>query len=102
MKTTIYIITTLLTFSFNSLYASGTELSERYIAATELTPSLPAEATFEESVPDQEYLYSVMLKVLAPVTPAEADFVEEGNEYSTVLEQLLPITPEEAEFNDSI
>jgi hypothetical protein len=102
MKTTIYIITTLLTLSFNSLYASGTDLSARYIATTELTPSLPVEATFEESVPDQESLYAAMLKVLVPVTPAEADFMEEGNAYSNVLNQLLPVTPEEAEFNDSI
>jgi len=102
MKTTIYIITTLLTLSFNSLYASGTDISARYVDATELSPSLPSEATFEESVPDQESLYAVMLKVLAPVTPSEADFMEEGNAYSNILNQLLPVTPEEAEFNDSI
>jgi hypothetical protein len=65
MKTTIYIITTLLTLSFTSLYASGTELPAKYIIAAELAPSLPVEATFEEST---------LLIELLPVIPAEAEF----------------------------
>lgn len=102
MKTTIYIITTLLTLSFNSLYAGGTELSARYVTATELTPTVPAEATFEENVPDQDYLYAVMLKILAPETPGEADFTDEGTGYGNIMSTLFPYTPDEAEFNDSI
>jgi hypothetical protein len=102
MKTTIYIITTLLTFSFNTLMASGESAPASIITDTELAPAIPVEATFEESVPDQDYTFRLALKVLAPVTPQEADFQEEIVATEPFNTDLAPTTPETAEFEDSI
>jgi len=102
MKTTIYIITALLTFSLNPLLARSESAPDGMITGTELAPSVPGQATFEESVPDQDNTYRFALKVLAPVTPAEADFQEEVMAAEMPAIDLVPSTPETAEFEDSI
>lgn len=102
MKTTILIITTLFTISFNSAFAIGTENPAGFIFSSELSPSVPAEATFEENVPDQANIKAFMLNVLAPVTPAEADFYDEEGTVNDISGDLLPDLPAEAGFNDTI
>ena len=102
MKTIMYILTAFLTFSFSTLYASANGDPERFISASELAPVVPVEATFEESVPDMDNLYSLMLKVLAPIAPTEADFSDNGASSPALLQNLEPVLPGEADFSDSI
>ena len=102
MKTSIYILTTLFTLSFTPLMASNTSVLERPPVATELTPSVPLEATFDESVPEQDITLKLALKLLAPVTPEEAEFYEAAEEVTAPSTGLEPVAPETADFEDSI
>jgi hypothetical protein len=102
MKTTLYIITALLTFSFNTLPDRSNAAPVRNITGTELNPVIPAIATFEESVPDQDNHFALALRTLAPVTPEEADFNESTPEAGVQTLDLAPETPDTAEFEDSI
>jgi hypothetical protein len=103
MKTTLYIITILLTFSFNTVAANNGSVPVRGISNTELTPTIPSVATFEESIPDQDLTFQIALKVFAPVAPDEADF-QEGSaiQADQLLPDLTPVLPDTAEFEDSI
>lgn len=106
MKATKYIQTLILTAIFclmsGVIFADGTEVRPTAncndalsVALTNLTPSLPAEATFDDDVTLTDLGY------LAPNTPIEATFddvPEAGNEM--ILQNLAPVTPSEADFDD--
>ena len=102
MKTTLYIITTLFTFSLNPLFAGSDPAPEKNLNPSGLNPNVPVVATFEESVPDQDLTYRIMLKVLAPSTPEVADFYETPEDVTPFLNELAPTVPDKADFSDTI
>ncbi len=102
MKTIMYILTAFLTLSFSTLYASGNSDPEPLVGATELAPVIPVVASFDESLPDLDNIYPLILKVLAPITPSEADFSDDWTPSSALLQTLEPVLPGEADFSDSI
>ncbi len=103
MKTTIYIITALLIFSLNTMATGLETVPVRNLTGSELAPAVPGTATFEESVPDQDFMFHIALQVLAPVVPDEADFQEETAILGDpLLPDLYPSVPASADFEDSI
>ncbi len=100
MKTTLYIITFLLTLSFSTLYAGEGSAPSRTASAGELTPMVPKEVTFDV-VSDDPVLVRWLLKVLAPSTPKVADFNEAAIADTLDMKSLLPTVPMEADFDDS-
>lgn len=139
MKTTqmitmksLYILTALLGFQFNTLFAAtgfseSTLLSNAImtsIATPILAPVTPAEATFEDVSEAGATAIDIVALIpmipmtadfsdgapeagiqinLAPVTPKEADFEEEKeNGNTTGTGGLAPVTPNDADFEDHV
>jgi len=103
MKTKVNIITFLLTFSIGWLYAGGDSAPARSFTPSELTPSVPSEATFEDSPPLDPSLLRWLERALTPSTPKEADFDEApAADINIDLSSILPTVPMEADFNDSL
>lgn len=75
MKTTIYILATLVAMQSSILCAGTPDLHPRPGSpSVKLAPVPPREATFEETVETMD------LSTYKPVTPMEADFPEESTE----------------------
>jgi hypothetical protein len=103
MKAKVNILTFLLTFSFGWLYAGGDSAPAPYLPASELTPSVPMEATFEDSPPENPSLLRWLERALSPSTPKEADFDETpAVDVNIDIVTILPTVPLEADFNDSL
>ena len=97
MKATTIILAAVLTLSMNVLFASNdgaTVISETNSFNTSLAPSIPAEATFEETNDATFAAFN-----LAPVSPIEADFSDEISETTIDIITLAPVTPSEADFS---
>jgi hypothetical protein len=96
MKTTIILLTALLTLQVSVLFAGkhsdvipGTKETP-IVAVTSLAPVAPATATFDDASPAAD------LTALAPVTPSEATFSDEPA--TDNLSTFEPVIPAEADF----
>ena len=90
------------TFSLNPVFAGSDPAPEKNLNPSGLNPAVPALATFDESVPDQDLTYKTMLKVLAPTTPEVADFYETTDDLMPAANDFEPSVPVSADFNDTI
>lgn len=102
MKTIQYIFTGLVMLSISSATAGITSGHSSLMPYTELAPSVPSVALFEENLPEPGNLNTFILKVLAPETPEKADFNDTPAIRGSEVPELLPEVPVTAEFNDSI
>lgn len=104
---TIYILVALLGLQFNTMFAAGnySELpvmskeSVSIVNSVMLTPSTPAEATFEDLIESDELFSN--FSALAPVIPMVADFSDGAPVSEINMISLAPVTPKEADFEDS-
>lgn len=82
-------------FAGNEDLSAPVTLESTSMAAMNLAPGTPMEATFEEVAVMNDFSF------LAPATPAEADFNDVAPVSTIDIMTLAPIAPAEADFNDS-
>ncbi|MEI7727741.1 MAG: hypothetical protein WCK09_21725 [Bacteroidota bacterium] len=101
MKTTIAILTAVLTLSVSTLFAGNDSPSipvsndNATIAMEFLAPVAPAEATFEDLPMVNE------ITTLAPVLPSEATFEDVASDMISTF-YLAPVVPTQADFEDVV
>jgi len=96
---TIVLLTTIILFQGNLLFAIGSKVNFN----NSLAPVAPKEAIFEDSDNFETLMISGnMLRILAPSTPREATFEDQADAEKKIPDpsSLTPLTPKEADFND--
>ena len=100
MKTSTIIIAAVLTLQAGILFAGNDNApaasnDNSVITLVSIAPATPAEATFEEVAPINEFVK------LVPATPAEATFDDVAGDLVPTC-NLAPLTPDQADFIDAV
>ncbi len=68
------------------------------VVSQNYAPVAPREAGFDEEYSSDAPVSNALLKALAPVTPAEAEFTDDTDTYTAI----SPVTPQEAGFDETV